>query len=292
MPFAEVDGVRIHYEESGEGEPVVWSHEYAGDHRSWQAQVDHFDRSYRNVVYDNRGYPPSSVPEDPAAYSQDLLVRDLLCLMDHLGIARAHLVGLSMGASVVLNFALAHPERCRGIVVAGCGSGSSDPEAFARVVRTMAAMLRERGMAEAARWYTQSASRLTLRRKSPAAYARLVAQLSEHSAPGSALTFENVQLRRPSIFALEDRLRALRVPTLLMIGDEDEPCVDCNVFMKRCIPSAGLMVVPNTGHAVNLEEPAAFNAAVADFFGQAERGRWPVRGGGSAAAEPTKGGPT
>jgi pimeloyl-ACP methyl ester carboxylesterase len=277
MPFADVNGARIHYEESGEGPPVVWSHEFAGDHRSWAAQVEHFDRFYRNVVYDHRGYPPSSVPEDAAAYGEDLLVADLLGLMDHLGVERAHLVGLSMGASVVLNFALAHPGRCRGIVVAGCGTGSSDREAFERMARATVALLRERGMAEAAREYARSPTRLPLLRKSPGAYARFVAQLSEHSALGSALTFENVQLRRPSVFALEDRLRALRVPALLVVGDEDEPCIDSNVFMKRRIPSAGLLVLPNTGHAVNLEEPAAFNAAVADFFGHVERGRWPLR---------------
>lgn len=273
--FAEINGVRLSYATSGRGAPVVWSHEFAGDQRSWEPQLDYFDRGYRNVVYNHRGYPPSTVPEAAAAYGQDLLVADLLGLMDHLGIERAHLVGLSMGANVVLNLALAHPERCHGIVVAGCGSGSSDRAAFEGAARETVARLRNDGMAETARWYAEGPTRLPLRRKSPGAHARLVEQLSQHSAQGSALTYENVLLPRPTIFALEPRLRALRVPLLLIVGDEDEPCIDCNVFMKRCIPTAGLLVLPRTGHTVNLEEPAAFNAAVAGFFAQVERGCWP-----------------
>jgi pimeloyl-ACP methyl ester carboxylesterase len=86
-----------------------------------------------------------------------------------------------------------------------------------------------------------------------------------------------VMRRRPTIFALDAALRQLEVPTLIVIGDEDEPCVDPAVFMKRQIPSAGLLVVPQSGHAVNLEEPALFNAAVLEFFRLAEAGRWARR---------------
>lgn len=276
MAMAEINGVRIHYEITGEGEPLVWSHEFAGDHRSWDPQVDHFARRYRNITYDNRGYPPSEVPSDPAAYSQDQLVEDLRGLLDHLGVARAHLAGLSMGANVVLNFALRYPARCRGIVVAGCGSGSSDRDAWVRDAGSWLPLLRSQGIEAAAEVYGHRPTRLPLQRKSPRAFARFLAQLREHSALGSALTYEGVQLRRPSIFELGERLRELRVPVLLVVGDEDTPVLECNAFMKRQIPGAGLLMLPNTGHAVNLEEPGAFNAAAADFFALVEQGRWPL----------------
>ena len=101
--------------------------------------------------------------------------------------------------------------------------------------------------------------------------------LAEHSATESAHTQQGVQKERPSIFDLADRMKALTVSTLIVTGDEDWPCLVPSMFMKRTIPSAGLLVVPNTGHTVNLEEPAAFNAALADFFAQIDAGRWPMR---------------
>jgi pimeloyl-ACP methyl ester carboxylesterase len=101
--------------------------------------------------------------------------------------------------------------------------------------------------------------------------------LAEHDAEGSALTQLGVQRERPSLYDLESQLAQLRVPTLIVTGDEDWPCLAPNIFLKRAIPSAALLVVPNTGHAVNLEEPAAFNAALADLLAQVDAGRWPMR---------------
>ena len=101
--------------------------------------------------------------------------------------------------------------------------------------------------------------------------------LSEHSAAGSAHTQQGVQKERPSLFDLTDRMRALTVPTLIVTGDEDWPCLVPGVFMKRTIPSSALLTVPNTGHTVNLEEPDTFNAALAGFFAQVDAGRWPMR---------------
>src|SRR5438270_10435841 len=112
MPFAPVNGVDLYSEEAGEGTPLVFSHEFAGSVESWEAQVRFFSRRYRVITYNNRGYPPSSVPDDPSAYSEEQLVDDLRALLDHLGIERAHIAGLSMGGAVALKFGIAHPERC------------------------------------------------------------------------------------------------------------------------------------------------------------------------------------
>lgn len=276
MPSAQVNGVEIYYEESGSGFPLVWSHEFGGDYRSWEPQVRYFARRYRNITYNNRGYPPSSVPADPAAYSQDILIEDLYQLLRHLGIEQAHVAGLSMGGNVALNFAIQHPEMCRSIVVAGCGSGTVQREEFERSGREMIEELRSKGMAQAAETMAHGPTRVQLKRKDPRGWEVFRQGLKEHSAEGSACIYQGVQLRRPTIFALKEKLNALRVPTLIMIGDEDDPCVEPAIFMKREIPSAGLTVLPNSGHCINLEEPAAFNQAVQDFLSAVEAGVWPA----------------
>jgi len=101
--------------------------------------------------------------------------------------------------------------------------------------------------------------------------------LADHSPLGSALTFRGVQGKRPSVFDQQTHLRGLTVPTLILYGDEDEPCIDASVFMKRSIPSAGLMMLPQTGHTLNLEEPDLFNRAVMDFLTAVEEGTWAQR---------------
>ncbi len=277
VPTATINGVELYYESSGEGFPIVWCHEFAGDYRSWELQVRFFSRLYRNVTWNYRGYPPSAVPDDPAAYSQEHLADDLLGLLDHLGIEQAHLVGLSMGGSLVLAFALAHPERCRSIAVAAAGSGTTNRQRFEQDVHQVADVLLQQGMAVLAPAYARSPTRLSFLRKDPRGWQEFRDQLAEHSARGSAFTMLGVQLKRPTIFDLKDRLGGLRVPTLILIGDEDEPCVEPAVFLKREIPSAGLVVLPQSGHTTNLEEPAAFNAAVLHFLQLVEAGRWAVR---------------
>ena len=105
MPYAITDdGVKLYFEETGSGTPVVFVHEFAGDHRSWEPQVRHFARRYRCIAYDARGYPPSDVPEAVSAYSQVRAADDIVAVLDHLQIARGHVVGLSMGGFAALHF--------------------------------------------------------------------------------------------------------------------------------------------------------------------------------------------
>ncbi len=277
MPTASINGVDLYYEVTGEGEPLVWSHEFAGDHRSWAPQVRAFARRYRVITYSNRGYPPSSVPDDPAAYSQEQLVDDLRGLLEHLGIARAHVGGLSMGGNVALNFALTYPEMCRCAIVAGCGTGSNDPETFRAEGRRLIAAIEGEGMAGFTAVYAMGPTRRQFARKDPLGWREFRDQLAGHSARGAALVFGNVQLKRPTIYQLQPRLEALTVPTLIVVGDEDEPCLAPGLFMKRHIRSAGLAILPDTGHTLNLEEPELFNRLALDFLTAVEQGRWPVR---------------
>lgn len=266
MATIAVNGVQLAYEDVGRGYPLVFSHEFGGDRRSWQPQVGYFSRWYRCIAYNHRGFPPSSVPETADAYSQEQLVEDLRGLLDGLGIERAHLCGLSMGGNVVLNFALRYPERCRSIVVAGTGAGTIDRERWIEDSKRNAATLANEGIDPFVDRYAAGPTRLQLKRKDPAGYETFVANFREHSALGSRLILENVMLKRPTIFALKERLNALRVPTLLITGDEDTPCVEPHLFMKREISGAGLLMLPNTGHTINLEEPQLFNQGVLEFL--------------------------
>ena len=124
MPFADVGGVKLFYEETGQGAPLVFVHEFAGDYQSWHLQVRFFSRRYRTIAYNARGYPPSDVPDEREAYSQERAADDILGVLDHLKIPKAHVCGLSMGGYAVLHFGLRHPERALSLTVAGAGYGS------------------------------------------------------------------------------------------------------------------------------------------------------------------------
>lgn len=273
------DGTGLYCEDTGAGTPVVFVHEFAGDARSWEPQVRYLSRRYRCITYCARGYPPSDVPDDPAAYSQDRARDDVLAVLDALGIERAHVVGLSMGGFATLHFGLAYPRRALSLTLAGVGYGAERDQRgrFRREADITAHVLRTRGMRDFAASYAVGPTRVQFRNKDPRGWREFADMLGEHSAAGSAHTQQGVQKERPSLYDLEDGMRDLTVPTLIVTGDEDWPCLMPGVFMKRTIPGAALVVLPNSGHTVNLEEPAAFNAALADFFAQVDAGRWPMR---------------
>lgn len=279
MPKALNNGVGLYYEEVGQGVPLVFVHEFAGDYRSWHLQVCFFARRYRTIAFNARGYPPSDVPDDLSAYSQDLAVEDIKAILDHLGIGKAHICGLSMGGYATLHFGLKQPERALSLVVAGAGYGSvpAEREKFRQDVAVTARRFEEEGMAKASEVYARGPTRVQFMDKDPMGWQEFYAQLAAGSAKGHALTMRGVQMTRPSIFDLRDQLERLEVPTLIMTGDEDDPCLEPAIFMKRKIPTAGLVVIPKSGHAINLEEPEAFNRAVLDFLTAVDAGRWPRR---------------
>jgi pimeloyl-ACP methyl ester carboxylesterase len=273
MALVASGGVDLYVEETGAGYPIVFVHEFASDHREWEPQVRWFSRSYRCITYNARGYPPSSVPQDPEQYGWQFAVDDLLAVVDGLALPKAHLVGLSMGGYAVLQFALQHPERVSAVVAAGAGSGSGPAErdTWPTVAGAIAEAFRTRGMDAMADEIGNGATRIQLKRKSQRAWAEFMSHLREHSQLGMANTMARYQALRPSLYDFEDRFPALHVPVLLALGDEDGPCLETNLMLKRAIPGAGLWIHPHTGHAINLEEPAAFNAMVESFLADVER---------------------
>ncbi len=279
MPtITSTDGTRLYYEEAGRGTPVVFVHEFAGDYRTWEPQLRCFARAHRCVTFSARGYPPSDVPSDPARYGQDIARGDVIAVMDALGIAKAHVVGHSMGAYTALHVGIRHPERCISVTAAGCGWGSLADAAARAAMRKLAtetaAMFAEKSMAEAAAIYADTPTRQTQKYKDPRGYAEFVRMLGEHSAQGHALTMSMLQARRPTLWDMEADLKRFSPPLLIIVGDEDETCLDGSLFLKRTAPTAALAVVPRTGHTITSEEPAAVNAALTELFAAAESGRW------------------
>ena len=270
------DGVNLYYEEAGDGVPVVFVHEFAGDVRSWEPQVRYFSRRYRCIAFAARGFTPSEVPADTDMYSQDHARDDILAVLDGLGIDEAHIVGLSMGGFATLHFGLHYADRAISLVVAGCGYGAGNEvrEQFENEALAAAECMENDGMDAFGKDYALGPTRVQLQNKDPRGWAEFEQQLREHSGLGSANTMRGVQRKRPSLYELEAGMRALKVPTLILNGDEDEPCLDVGLFMKRTITSSSLVLLPQTGHACNLEEPALFNQFVDDFFHQVESGTW------------------
>jgi pimeloyl-ACP methyl ester carboxylesterase len=272
------DGIRLYYEEAGEGTPVVFVHEYAGDWRSWEPQMRFFARAHRCITYSQRGYPPSDVPSEPARYGQIIARDDVLALMDTLKLDRAHVVGHSMGAYTALHVGITAPARCISVTAAGCGWGSTPDAKQREAMKALAAetgrMFAEEGIAAAAAKYADAPMRQAQKHKDPRGYAEFARMLAEHSAEGHTQTMFNLQLKRPTLWEMEAELKKFSVPLLVVVGDEDEPCLDGSLFLKRTAPTAGLLVIPRTGHNVPTEEPAQFNAALGELFASSEAGRW------------------
>ena len=273
------DGVRLYYEETGAGTAIVFVHEFAGDYRSYEAQMRYFARSYRCVAFNARGYPPSEVPDDPARYSQARARDDIRAVLDGLAISRAHVVGISMGGFATLHFGLTYPERALSLVIGGCGYGAERAKRtqFQDEAEAAARRFEALSMEECADSYAIGPTRVQLQNKDPRGWAEFHRMLTEHSPRGSANTLRGVQKQRPSLFDLVDEMRRMTVPTLIMAGDEDDPCLEASLLMKRSIPSAGLAILPRTGHALNLEEPLLYNSLADTFFHQVEAGRWALR---------------
>ena len=274
------DGVELYYEEAGNGTTVVFVHEMTGDARIWEPQMRYFSRLFRCIAFNARGYAPSAIPEEPASYSQRRAADDIAGLLKHLNIDSAYIVGLSMGAYTALHFGIHHAQMARGLVVAGCGHGSAREVAdiWPEQARHMARRLETEGMEAIAQSYANSAYRVQFRDKDPRGWLEWATRLAGHSAKGLALSVREVQGKRPSVLDLEEELSALQIPVLLMIGDEDEPTLEMNLYMKRTLPMSGLEVFSKTGHAINSEEPARFNACVEHFFHRVALGQWAARG--------------
>ena len=273
------DGVQLYFEEAGTGHPLILVHEFAGDMRSFEPQMRHFGKRYRTIAYNARGFPPSDVPEKVSSYSQARAADDILAVLDHIGEKRAHVVGLSMGGFATLHFGLRHHDRALSLCIGGCGYGAEleKRDSFRAEADLIAKMLLTGDMKAFAERYSLGPTRVQFQNKDPRGFAEFKKMLAEHSGLGSANTQLGVQKERPSLYNLVEEMKRITVPTLIITGDEDWPCLLPGLLMKQSISSAALSVMPNAGHAINIEEPDEYNRIVGDFLSQVESGRWPIR---------------
>jgi pimeloyl-ACP methyl ester carboxylesterase len=278
MPYAQAPGARIYFEETGRGAPILFIHEFAGDYRSWEGQVRHLSRGWRCLTFSARGYPPSDCPGDERLYSQEIATRDVIAVLDAAGIDKAHLVGLSMGAYTGLMCAVHFPGRVLSVVAGGGGSGAARAtrEAFVAEARARADDMEKAGKIDVDAM-GHGPTRVQLLDKDIRGWRDFVAQLAEHPAAASARVLRGIQATRPSLYDCEAQLRSTTAPILLMVGDEDEPCLDVNLWMKRLLPNAQLVTFPGSGHAINLEEPGLFNHLTERFITAVDRGAWRPR---------------
>jgi pimeloyl-ACP methyl ester carboxylesterase len=271
--------VRLHWEEKGSGDAILFIHEYAGDHRSWAGQVAHFSPRFRCITYAARGFPPSEVPIDITAYSQEKAVEDAIAVLDKAGVRQAHVVGLSMGGFTALHLVLRHADRLISAVAAGVGYGAQPErqEQFRRESLAIGDAIERDGMVKFAEGYAVGPARVQLQNKQPDAWREFAAALAAHDPAGMAGTMRGVQGTRPSLYALADEFRRVRTPVLILAGDEDEGSLEPSLMLKRTIPTAGLAILPRTGHTLNLEEPVLFNEQVDRFIDAARSGQWQPR---------------
>jgi pimeloyl-ACP methyl ester carboxylesterase len=273
-------GVKLYYEDTGDGVPIVFIHEFAGDYKSWEPQLRYFAHRFRAIAFNARGYPPSDVPEDPALYSQDTAIDDVADVLRHLVIDKAHIVGFSMGSFTTLYFGLKYPEMARSLTVVCCGYGTQEgwDDVHKKNFFAFADALEKEGMdGEAARRYAIGSTRVQYSLKDPRGWREFEDQFTKLNNIGAANSLRYVVSDRPSVFDLEEELKQMTVPVLLITGDEDEQTLLPGVFMKNTIPTAGLCILPRIGHTLNLEEPALFNMMLYDFFTAVELGRWKAR---------------
>jgi len=275
------DGVSLYYEETGSGAPLIFLHEFGGHFMSWEPQVRYFSRRYRCITYAARGWPPSDVPDNVVMYSQARAADDCADLLKALGIDKAHLCGLSMGATAGLEFAIRHPGKATALVIAaGGGGGATDPEAkkrFKEECEAFARRIETEGMPAMAELYCTSSARNTYRYKDPRGWAEFKQQFADGSAVGHAMTMRGVQGARVPFFERTEELAKIAEPMLVVIGDEDDSTHGLAVHLKKHVPRSGVLELPKCGHTMNLEEPAAFNSAVQDFLHAVENDRWPAR---------------
>ncbi len=280
MPYAVTnDKVRLYYEEAGSGTPILFLHEFAADHTNWEPQMRYFSRGHRCIAYSARGYSPSDVPPSAEAYTYTHFYNDALAVLDHLNIAKAHFVGLSMGSYSSLLVALHVPERMLSMTLAGVGSGSplETFDTFRKTCRETADQFDKIGAAEVAKVTREAPGRIPFLVKDPRGHADFYAALARHDSKGSANTMRGFQAGRPSIYTMTEAIRSANTPALIICGDEDDGCIEPSLFLKKHLPASGLTFFPKSGHVLNLEEPALFNEMVERFIALVEANRWGKR---------------
>jgi pimeloyl-ACP methyl ester carboxylesterase len=241
------------------------AHGFGGSARNFRPQLRALRGRYRVIVYDARGHARSGAPDAAQDYTLECFVSDLARVLDQAGAERAVVGGLSMGAGVALRFALAHPARVQGLVLASFPASAHAGEGSTARAAGFARALDEEGLLAAGeRFVWGERSGLSPRD------AALVRQgFSEHRPQALAHVLRELIAVQPAVDELAPELRHLDLPALIVAGEDDSPSVATGRELAAVLPRARLVVVPGAGHVVNLERPEAFNAALFAFLAEA-----------------------
>ena len=249
MPEINRDGVNIYYEVHGEGPPLLLTHGYSSTSAMWHGQVDALAREHKLILWDMRGHGQSDYPDDPRAYSEALTVGDMAAILDAVGAERAIIGGLSLGGYMSLAFYRAYPQATRALLIIDTGPGFKKDDAReawnARALATADRLDRE-GLD-----VLKSATRER-------------AAASHRNARGLALAARGMLTQRDA--RVIELLPDIKVPSLIVVGADDTPFLAASDYMAAKIPGCKKAVIPNAGHAVNIDQPQAFIAAVLPFL--------------------------
>jgi len=252
-------GPDLHVEVTGSGPCVLLAHGFGGSARNFRPQLKALRGRYRAIVYDARGHARSFAPEAASEYTPDCFVSDMERALGRAGAERAVVGGLSMGAGVALRFVLAHPERVQGLVLASFPAPASTGQGIASHAPAFARALDEEGLEVAGARFVWG--------ESPSRDAALVRQgFMEHQPRALAHVLRELLAKQPSAEDLAPQLAGLRPPALIVAGEADAPSVATSRALAAALPRARLEIIPGAGHVVNLQQPAAFNAALLSFL--------------------------
>jgi pimeloyl-ACP methyl ester carboxylesterase len=256
------DPPRLHVEAEGSGPVLVLGHGFGGSARNFRGQARALAPRARVVRFDARGHARSAAPSDPAAYTPEAFVADLGRVLDGERARTGVVGGLSMGAGIALRFALAHPERTHGLVLAAFPASRARAGSYASVAERFADRIEQDGLeAAGAEFVWGPASGLD------AGGAALVRRgFLEHDAHAMAHVLRGIIAVQPSVDDLAAVLPHVRVPTLVVVGERDRLSLDASRALAEALPAAALVEIPDAGHLVNLARPSEFNAAVASFL--------------------------
>jgi pimeloyl-ACP methyl ester carboxylesterase len=255
MPEIDRNGVKIHYEVHGSGPALILTHGYSSTSAMWQGQIEALSKDHKLVLWDMRGHGQSDYPDDPAAYSEALTVADMAALLDVAGADTAIVGGLSLGGYMSLAFQRAHPARVHALLIIDTGPGFKKDDArdsWNKRAHDTADRLERDGLA-----VLQSASRER-------------STVSHRDASGLARAARGMLTQRDA--RVIEHLPDITVPALVVVGADDAPFLAASDYMAAKIPGATKVVIPAAGHAVNIDQPRAFIAAVLPFLNGLRRG--------------------
>ncbi|MEQ8689367.1 MAG: alpha/beta fold hydrolase [Pseudomonadales bacterium] len=249
MPTLNRDGVEIYYEVYGEGPAILLTHGYSATSQMWRQQCAALSKDHTLIVWDMRGHGQSDSPRDAACYSEALTTADMAALLDHLGFASAVVGGLSLGGYMSLAFYADYPARVDALMIFDTGPGYKNDaarEAWNKTAYQRAEAIERDGAG--------------------ALEGRSAEQLTAEHKDITGLAYAARHMLTQATSRVIELLPDIRVPTLVVVGEDDEPFLAASSYMANKIPDATSVVVAQAGHAVNLDQPAAFTAVVLDFL--------------------------